>query len=146
VVCVRSFVAVGEKTPPLPRSHRQAELREGNSIIVPTRYGSLMPDFLIKSSATRRVDCRDRYSFRSKTSGIIISGILYTPLFWHSILAASMMARTLHLEVRIKLPYLVGTMIELPRAALLADEIAEVAEFFLLRHERPDADHHGPFA
>ncbi len=30
----------------------------------------------------------------------------------------------------IKLPYLVGTMIELPRAALLANEIAEVAEFF----------------
>jgi pyruvate,orthophosphate dikinase len=30
----------------------------------------------------------------------------------------------------IDLPYLVGTMIELPRAALVADEIAEVAEFF----------------
>jgi pyruvate,orthophosphate dikinase len=30
----------------------------------------------------------------------------------------------------VKLPYLVGTMIELPRAALLADEIAEPAEFF----------------
>ena len=30
----------------------------------------------------------------------------------------------------VKLHYLVGTMIELPRAALLADEIAEVAEFF----------------
>jgi pyruvate,orthophosphate dikinase len=30
----------------------------------------------------------------------------------------------------IKLHYLVGTMIELPRAALLAGEIAEVAEFF----------------
>ena len=30
----------------------------------------------------------------------------------------------------VKLPYLFGTMIELPRAALLADEIAEVAEFF----------------
>jgi pyruvate,orthophosphate dikinase len=29
-----------------------------------------------------------------------------------------------------KLAYLVGTMIELPRAALLADQIAEVAEFF----------------
>ena len=28
------------------------------------------------------------------------------------------------------LPYMVGTMIELPRAALLANEIAEVAEFF----------------
>jgi pyruvate,orthophosphate dikinase len=30
----------------------------------------------------------------------------------------------------VKLKYLVGTMVELPRAALLADEIAEVAEFF----------------
>jgi pyruvate,orthophosphate dikinase len=30
----------------------------------------------------------------------------------------------------VKLEYLVGTMIELPRAALLADEVAEVAEFF----------------
>jgi len=29
-----------------------------------------------------------------------------------------------------KIPYLVGTMIELPRAAVTADEIAEVAEFF----------------
>jgi pyruvate, orthophosphate dikinase len=30
----------------------------------------------------------------------------------------------------VKVPYLVGTMIELPRAALLAGEIAETAEFF----------------
>ena len=28
------------------------------------------------------------------------------------------------------MPYLIGTMIELPRAALTADEIAETAEFF----------------
>src|ERR1700674_3456189 len=33
-------------------------------------------------------------------------------------------------ETKVKLEYLVGTMIEIPRAALLADEIAEVAEFF----------------
>jgi pyruvate,orthophosphate dikinase len=33
-------------------------------------------------------------------------------------------------ESKVKLEYLVGTMIEIPRAALLADEIAEVAEFF----------------
>jgi pyruvate,orthophosphate dikinase len=33
-------------------------------------------------------------------------------------------------ESGIKLAYLVGTMIEIPRAALLADEIAEVAQFF----------------
>jgi pyruvate, orthophosphate dikinase len=33
-------------------------------------------------------------------------------------------------RTKVKLEYLVGTMIELPRAALLADQIAEVAEFF----------------
>ena len=33
-------------------------------------------------------------------------------------------------QSKVKLAYLVGTMIELPRAALLAGEIAEVAEFF----------------
>jgi pyruvate,orthophosphate dikinase len=33
-------------------------------------------------------------------------------------------------ETGTKVEYLVGTMIELPRAALLADQIAEVAEFF----------------
>lgn len=33
-------------------------------------------------------------------------------------------------EAGIEVPYLVGTMIELPRAALVADEIAQVAEFF----------------
>ncbi|HXW62134.1 MAG TPA: pyruvate, phosphate dikinase [Candidatus Acidoferrales bacterium] len=33
-------------------------------------------------------------------------------------------------ESKVKLEYLVGTMIELPRAALMAKEIAEVAEFF----------------
>jgi len=33
-------------------------------------------------------------------------------------------------EAKAKLEYMVGTMIEIPRAALLADEIAEVAEFF----------------
>ena len=33
-------------------------------------------------------------------------------------------------QAKIKLKYYIGTMIELPRAALLADEIAEYAEFF----------------
>lgn len=33
-------------------------------------------------------------------------------------------------ERNINLPYLIGTMIEVPRAALLANEIAEIAEFF----------------
>jgi pyruvate,orthophosphate dikinase len=33
-------------------------------------------------------------------------------------------------EKEMKVPYLVGTMIELPRAALVADEVAKEAEFF----------------
>lgn len=33
-------------------------------------------------------------------------------------------------EHKVKLKYLVGTMIELPRAALIADQIAEIAQFF----------------
>jgi len=39
-------------------------------------------------------------------------------------------AREIFAEAGVTIPYLVGTMIELPRAALTADEIAQVAEFF----------------
>ena len=44
--------------------------------------------------------------------------------------AARKVADPLIKQAGVKVPYKVGTMIELPRAALLADEIAEVAEFF----------------
>ncbi len=44
--------------------------------------------------------------------------------------ATRRVADDLLMKAGVKLPYLVGTMIELPRAALLANEIAEVAEFF----------------
>jgi pyruvate,orthophosphate dikinase len=39
-------------------------------------------------------------------------------------------ARAVQAEQKVKLNYLVGTMIEVPRGALTADEIAESAEFF----------------
>ena len=45
----------------------------------------------------------------------------------------------------VKVDYLIGTMIELPRAALTADEIAAGGGFLLLRHQRPDPDHLRPF-
>ena len=38
------------------------------------------------------------------------------------------------------LPYTVGTMIELPRAAICADEIAGARRLLQLRHQRPDPD------
>jgi pyruvate,orthophosphate dikinase len=39
-------------------------------------------------------------------------------------------AREVAAEHKVKLDYLVGTMIEIPRGAMTADEIAESAEFF----------------
>ncbi len=39
-----------------------------------------------------------------------------------------------------KMPYLVGTMIEIPRAALLADGDRDRGRVLLVRHERPHAD------
>ncbi|MBZ5662097.1 MAG: pyruvate, phosphate dikinase [Acidobacteriia bacterium] len=44
--------------------------------------------------------------------------------------ATNRVAQEVIKETKVKVDYLVGTMIEIPRAALLADEIAEVAEFF----------------
>ena len=43
-------------------------------------------------------------------------------------------------------PHKVGTMIELPRAAVTAHEIAEVGRVLLLRHQRPDPDDVGLLA
>ena len=39
-------------------------------------------------------------------------------------------AKRISAKAKMKIPYLVGTMIEIPRAALVADEIAESAECF----------------
>jgi len=44
-------------------------------------------------------------------------------------------------ETGVSFNYLLGTMIELPRACLTADQIAAHADFFFLRHQRPDPDH-----
>ena len=44
--------------------------------------------------------------------------------------ATHRVAKEIISEAGVKLEYMVGTMIELPRAALLADQMAEVAEFF----------------
>jgi len=63
------------KTPRLRQSRQPTTAARGNSIIVPTRYGSFTPAFLIKSSATRRVACsRIASSFLSKPAECIISG------------------------------------------------------------------------
>jgi len=68
-------------------------------------------------------------------------GVKVFPEIMHPLVMDKKELKILELETRrvadaliakhkVKLNYLVGTMIELPRAALLADQIAEVAEFF----------------
>ena len=49
-------------------------------------------------------------------------------------------AKEVQAEKKVKFDYLVGTMIEVPRGALTADEIARDARVLQLRHERPHAD------
>ena len=44
-------------------------------------------------------------------------------------------------EQGVKIKYLVGTMIEVPRGAVTADEIAAGGRVLLVRHQRPDAAH-----
>ena len=55
-------------------------------------------------------------------------------------------AREVQAEQKVKLNYLVGTMIEIPRGALTADEIARVGRVLQLRHQRPDPDRPGHVA
>ena len=42
-------------------------------------------------------------------------------------------------EQGVKIKYLVGTMIEVPRGAMTADQIAQRGRVLLVRHQRPDA-------
>ena len=50
-------------------------------------------------------------------------------------------AATVMAEQGANCPIMVGTMIELPRAALRAKEIAKTRRVLQLRHQRPDPDH-----
>ncbi|HWY42828.1 MAG TPA: pyruvate, phosphate dikinase [Candidatus Sulfotelmatobacter sp.] len=61
---------------------------------------------------------------------IMIPLVLDKKELWILEQATRRVADDLIKKAGVKLEYLVGTMIELPRAALLANEIAEVAEFF----------------
>ena len=49
-------------------------------------------------------------------------------------------AKAVMAEKGVEVEYKFGTMIEVPRAALTAGEIAAVGAVLLVRHQRPDAD------
>jgi pyruvate, orthophosphate dikinase len=85
-------------------------------------------DMQVRAIIEAAIDCQRR-------------GIKVLPEIMHPLVLDKKELKILELQTRkvaeeiisrskVKLEYLVGTMIELPRAALLADQIAEVAEFF----------------
>jgi pyruvate,orthophosphate dikinase len=85
-------------------------------------------DMQVGAMIEAAVDCKQR--------GIQVSPEIMHPLVMDKKELQILSQRTREVADRIirnakvKLEYIVGTMIELPRAALLAREIAEVAEFF----------------
>jgi hypothetical protein len=43
-------------------------------------------------------------------------------------------------EQGVRVDYLIGTMIEIPRACVTADQIAKFRRLLQFRHQRPDSD------
>jgi len=112
---------------------RMEQLREANPMLGlrGCRLCIIYPEILemqVRAIIEAAIDCQKR-------------GIKVIPEIMHPLtidkkemkileVATRRVADDLISKARVKLHYFVGTMIELPRAALLADQIAEVAEFF----------------
>ncbi len=85
-------------------------------------------DMQVRAIIEAAVECRHR--------GIKVAPEIMIPLCIDAKELKILVDRTRQLadeilkEARVKLPYLVGTMIETPRAALTSEKIAEVAEFY----------------
>jgi pyruvate,orthophosphate dikinase len=114
-------------------ARRVAQLHEANPMLghrgcrLCITYPEIL-DMQVRAIIEAAIDCQKR-------------GIKVLPEIMHPLVLDKKELRILEQQTRkvadeiisrskVKLEYLVGTMIELPRAALLADQIAEVAEFF----------------
>ncbi|HYL47506.1 MAG TPA: pyruvate, phosphate dikinase [Candidatus Limnocylindrales bacterium] len=112
---------------------RMEQLKEANPMLGlrGCRLAIIYPEILemqVRAIIEAAIDCQKR-------------GIKVIPEIMHPLtldkkemkileVATRRVADAIIAQEKVKLHYFVGTMIELPRAALLADEIAEVAEFF----------------
>ncbi|MCK5384613.1 MAG: pyruvate, phosphate dikinase [Alphaproteobacteria bacterium] len=114
---------------------RLAELAESNPMLGHRgcRLGISYPE--IYEMQTRAI-FEAAVNVQRKSEGIIIAPEIMIPLvgarkeleLMREVVDKT--AQKVFEEQGVKLAYLVGTMIELPRAALTADEIAEIADFF----------------
>jgi pyruvate, orthophosphate dikinase len=112
---------------------RMEQLKEANPMLGlrGCRLAIIYPEILemqVRAIIEAAIDCQKR-------------GIKVIPEIMHPLtmdkkemkileVATRRVAEAIIAQEKVKLHYFVGTMIELPRAALLADQIAEVAEFF----------------
>jgi pyruvate, orthophosphate dikinase len=114
-------------------AQRVAQLHEANPMLGHRgcRLAITYPEILemqVRAIIEAAIEC--------KKSGIKVLPEIMIPLvldkkeLWILEQATRRVAEEIIKKSGTKLDYLVGTMIELPRAALLANEIAEVAEFF----------------
>ena len=119
--------------PPEAVARRVEQLHEANPMLghrgcrLCITYPEIL-DMQVRAIIEAAIDCQKR-------------GIKVLPEIMHPLVLDKKELKILETQTRkvaeeiickskVKLEYLVGTMIELPRAALLADQIAEVAEFF----------------
>jgi pyruvate, orthophosphate dikinase len=114
-------------------AQRVAQLYESNPMLghrgcrLSITYPEIL-DMQVGAIIEAAVDCKKR--------GIQVSPEIMHPLVMDKKELQILATRTREVAgkilsaAKVKLEYIVGTMIELPRAALLAGEIAEVAEFF----------------
>ncbi len=113
--------------------HRAEQLHEANPMLghrgcrLCITYPEIL-DMQVRAIMEAAVDCRRR--------GIKVLPEVMIPLAIDAKELAILTERTRAVadavlrDARVKLRYMVGTMIETPRAALLAEDVAQVAEFF----------------
>lgn len=112
---------------------RVAALREANPMLGTrgVRLGYMIPEL-----TQMQVRAIFEAAIKVARTGVNVQPKIMIPLVSHvneltnQATAAHSLAEELLNEANISIPYKFGTMIEIPRAALTADELAETAEFF----------------
>jgi len=113
--------------------NRKAELDESNPMLGHRgcRLGITYPEiYEMQARAIFEAAAAVRKSGRKVKPEIMIPLVCIRAEFDMLKQVIDRVGREVSKAAKIKIPYVVGTMIELPRAALLAGEIAETAEFF----------------
>lgn len=126
-------VAMAMKVQPARLRRKVEELHEENPMLGTRgcRLGIIFPE-IIEMQAQAILEA----AINVKGKGIPVDVEIMIPLvntlteINHQKAVVDRVARKVFADRQIEIPYKVGTMIEIPRAALTADEIAKTAEFF----------------